>query len=656
MRKFTINKDLPKNLPLLFKQRVKESPDVGLQASKDKNGVFQTYTYRQVYENVICFALALQEIGVVRGENIALISDNRREWLITDQAIQSLGCADVPRGCDSLGNEIRFIISFADCRYGFFETPRQLKKVTEKIEEVPLLKTAILFEPLAEEDKEYFAEFKDLTIYSFEELLKKGQAIYAENPEASTKKIEDEMELIQPDDNATIIFTSGTTGTPKGVMLTHKNYTVQLSVIHNFIYCQKGEWWMTILPVWHSFERLIQYLAFLYTAGLAYSKPVASILLQDLATVKPQWICGVPRLWEALANGVNKAMVKKGGIALKLFKFFIAVGKKYANAKNLVFGWVCQIKKRNRFLDSIRGIIPMILLWPLHKLGDVIIYKKIREKFGGNIKLAISGGGALQKDIDDFYRAINFNLLEGYGLTETAPALSFRDYEAPRPGCVGVIFPTVELKILPEENGVATSKEHLGPGKKGLIYVRSEQIMKGYYKRPDLTAKIIDEDGWLNTGDLGILTYDNEIKITGRAKDTIVLLGGENIEPAVIESELLTSPYIESTIVLGQDQKYLAALVVPSKENVLEYATENNLDTSDYEELLQTKEIIDLFDTVIKEKDSTANGFRVCEKIWKFALLPNSFSVGEELSAKQEMMRYKIVEKYADVIKPLFEN
>ena len=286
----------------------------------------------------------------------------------------------------------------------------------------------------------------------------------------------------------------------------------------------------------------------------------------------------------------------------------------------------------------------------------MLVYKKIRAKFGGRINIAISGGGALQKDVDDFYRAIGLNLLEGYGLTESAPVISFRNYKEPRQGCVGAIFPTMELKILPEENGVATSKEHIGYGKKGLIYIRSEQVMKGYYKRPDLTAKIIDEDGWLNTGDLGLLTYDDEIKITGRAKDTIVLLGGENIEPAVIESELLTSPYIESAIVLGQDQKYLGALVVPSKENVIAYATENNLDTSDYEDLLKTKEIIDLIDSTIKEKDSTANGFRVCEKIWKFALLPNSFTVGEELSAKQEMMRYKIVEKYAYVIKPLFEN
>ena len=334
---------------------------------------------------------------------------------------------------------------------------------------------------------------------------------------------------------------------------------------------------MSILPVWHSFERLIQYVAIYFVNGLAYSKPVASILLGDMAVIRPQWICGVPRLWEALANGVNKAMNKKGGITLKLFRFFISVGKSYANAKDKVLGHVCQVKKRNKFLDALCGFFPMIFLWPLRKLGDALVFKKIRDKFGGRISIAISGGGALQKDVDDFYRAIGLNLLEGYGLTETAPVISFRYYKEPRPGCVGAIFPSMEVKIIPEENGVPTSKEGLGPGKKGLIFVRSEQVMKGYYKRLDLTEKIIDSDGWLNTGDLGLLTFDNEIKITGRAKDTIVLLGGENIEPAVIESELLTSPYIESVIVIGQDQRYLGALVVPSKESVIAYAKENNL-------------------------------------------------------------------------------
>ena len=188
----------------------------------------------------------------------------------------------------------------------------------------------------------------------------------------------------------------------------------------------------------------------------------------------------------------------------------------------------------------------------------------------------------------------------------------------------------------------------------GLIFVKSRQVMKGYYKRPDLTAKVIDKDGWFNTGDLGVRTFDNELKITGRAKDTIVLLGGENVEPAVLESELLINDLIESAMVVGQDERSLGALIVPSKENTEDFAKENNIEHESYEELLKNDFIIQAFDKIIKDSISTAKGFRACEKIGKFALIPKSFEVGVELSAKQEMMRYKIAEEYKDLIKTLF--
>lgn len=655
MRKLTFNKDLPKNLPLLLKKRVNEIGEFYFQAAKNKSGEFVYYTYNQVYERVIAFAKVLKNLGIKHGDNVALISDNRCEWLVADFAIQSLGAADVPRGCDSMGNEIRFIISFAECKYGFFENFKQLNKVLESIKEVPLLHTAILFDH-AEKDEVKLAEDAGIKVYFFDELLEQGSNIYNANIKSVKEEIENDMELVEEDDVATIIFTSGTTGTPKGVMLTQKNYMSQLSVIHNFIPCKPGESWMTILPVWHSFERLIQYVVLLMKCYVAYSKPVAPILLPDMAAIKPQWMCGVPRLWESLYKGITRAMSKKGGITLAMFNFFIGAGKIYSHQKAKVHADICRFKFRSRTLDFIAGIIPCILLWPLHKIGDVLVYRKIREKFGGRFKMAISGGGALQKEVDDFYRAINFTLLEGYGLSETGPVISVRDYKHRRSGCVGIIFPTMEVKIVKEKHGLIENDEHLGYGKQGLVVVRGTQVMKGYYNRPDLTEKIIDKDGWLNTGDLGILTYDDEIKITGRAKDTIVLLDGENIEPAVIESALLTSEYIESAMVLGQDKKYLGCLIVPSKEAVTEFAKEEKLNTEDYDALLKNEKIDELFVKEINKAVSVENGFRTCEKIYKFSLLANSFKVGQELSAKQEMIRYKISEMYAAEIETLFAS
>lgn len=653
MVKYTF-RDLPKNLPLTLKAQVEKVPDSVLQASKNKDGKFEYFTFASVYDDFVALAFQFKKLGIEKGSNVALISDNRREWLLTDYALLSIGAADVPRGCDSMGNEIRFIISYADCKVGFFETGHQLEKVLEKIDEVPLLKTVVIYEPVAQEIEKKAADC-GLKVIHFSELFEKARNEYAEKKEAIKAEIEAGMEKIEPDDNATIIFTSGTTGTPKGVMLTHDNYIYQLSVIHNFLPSNPGFMWLSVLPVWHSFERLIQYAAPVFCNGIAYSKPIGQILLADMAVIKPQWMCGVPRLWESLAKAVQKAMKKKGGVALVLFDFFVKVGGAYADQKDKVFGLVCQLyKKRNRVLDFFAGIVPMCLLWPLKKLGDLLVFKKLQAKFGGNLHVAISGGGALPHEIDNFYRAVGLNLLEGYGLTETAPVISFRNPHEPRPGCVGAIFPTVELKICKEENGVAVSGEDIGPGKMGLIFVKSRQVMKGYYKRPDLTAKVIDKDGWFNTGDLGVRTFDNELKITGRAKDTIVLLGGENVEPAVLESELLINDLIESAMVVGQDERSLGALIVPSKENTEDFAKENNIEYESYEELLKNDFIIQAFDKIIKDSISTAKGFRACEKIGKFALIPKSFEVGVELSAKQEMMRYKIAEEYKDLIKTLF--
>ncbi len=653
--KFT-KRILPKNLPLLLKERVSQCPDVFLQAEKDKNGVWHYYTFAEFYESVIAFAQALLSIGVKRGDNIALMSDNRRNWFITDYAILSLGAADVPRGCDSMGTEMRFITGFADCEYGVFENERQLNKILEKRGEVPLLKKVILFDRMSGETEKKALE-AGLTLYYFDDLLERGKAIVAENPEQKKAQIEAEMEKTNPDDVATMIFTSGTTGTPKGVMLTHNNYISQLSVIHDFIGCKEGEWWMTILPVWHVFERLIQYVAVHMKCGLAYSKPAAPVLLPDMAVIRPQWICGVPRLWEALANGVIRTMKKTGGIAYVLFSFFIKAGSAYATMKNYVFANIPQIKikKRCRVCDTMLGFFPWLLLWPWHKLGDLLVFRKIRAKMGGRISIAVSGGGALQKDIDNFYRAIGMNLLEGYGMSETAPVVSFRDQYHPRPGVVGIVFPTMELRIVAEEHGVIKSMDDIGPGRQGLIVLRSPQVMKGYYKRPDLTEKVIDKDGWLNTGDLGIMTHDGELKITGRAKDTIVLLDGENIEPSVIEGALLASEYIESVMVTGQDKKYLGALIVPAREALIKYAEENGIPSENYEELLKREEIHALFEKIISDIIKSANGFRLCEKIYKFVLIPKSFEAGVELSAKLEMMRYKISEIYKTEIDSMFE-
>ncbi|OJF76070.1 MAG: long-chain fatty acid--CoA ligase [Treponema sp. CETP13] len=640
---------MPKNLPLLFRLRAQDSADLTAQAAKDANGTFIKYSFKEVYKNIIEIAAAFQEIGIKKDDKVAIISENRREWLLADMGIASLGACDVPRGNDSLGNEIRYIISFSECTYGIFETPHQFEKVLEKVEEIPLMKTAILFSGFNSEIKEKAAKV-NIQLFDFNSLMERGKELFS----AKKSEIESCMELVETDDLATIIFTSGTTGQPKGVMLTHRNFIAQLEIIHHHLNVNPGDMWLSVLPVWHSFERCLDYIAFTLRSGIAYSKPIGAIMLPDMQQIQPQWMIGVPRLWESLAKGVFRKMKKTGGTTLKLFNFFIAVGSKYSFYRDLVRGRKIRFTPRLRSWDFIKGVLPFILLWPLHKIGDVLIYSKIKATLGGKIRGAISGGGALQPDIDKFYQAIGFNLMEGYGITEAAPVLSVRSYKCPRPGCVGDILKSAEMKVVKEVDGKIIDSKPLKPGEKGLLLARGDQIMKGYYKRPDLTAEVIDKDGWLNTGDLGTLTWDNEVKITGRAKDTIVLLGGENIEPHDIEAAIQESDFIENVVLLGQDKKFLGALIVPQKDVLIQYAKDNNINYTFYEELCENPQIKLLFQEEIESKISVENGFRKCEHVYRLQLLPNSFEIGKELSGKQEIMRHKVRKLYNEEIESLF--
>lgn len=644
---------MPKNLPLLLKKQAETFPDTTIQASKDDKGKFVNYSYKEFYYTTMALARIFKEMGIQRAENVAIISDNRREWLLTDFALLSIGAVDVPRGCDSMAREIAYIISFSECKVAIFENEKQLYKITDSEEKIPLLKTAILYDCKNLEEAKEKATSRGIEVLLFSELIEQSNKIKLD-PETKTM-IEADMEATDAQDLATIIFTSGTTGVPKGVMLTHRNFIAQCEIVHSVLPINPNDMWLSVLPIWHSFERAITYFAITFGSGQAYSKPVGPVMLPDFATIRPQWMSGVPRLWDSLAKGVMRAMKKDGGAKLKLFNFFISAGAKYAWARDRVRGWVAHYKKYPRLFDFLVGVIPFILLLPLHAVGELLVYRKIRNKLGGRIVGVLSGGGALQTETDNFYRAIGINLLEGYGITEAAPVLSVRTIRHLRPGCVGEVYPCVKIKIVEEKNGVPVSYEPLKPGKSGLVFAKGDQIMKGYYKQPELTKTVITEDGWLNTGDLGMMTWDNEIKITGRAKDTIVLVGGENIEPLAIEIALNSTTYVDTAVILGQDQKYLGALVVPAKETILAFADNNKIPYVSYEDLLENPKINEVVINDINKRISSANGFRVCERIFKIKLIPEAFSVGKELSVKQELMRHKINELYKDEIASLFE-
>jgi len=625
-------------IPKLLKAISIKHSELPAQMQKDSEGVFQTTTFSELYSQALQFASGLKKLGVKRDDRVGLISDNRQEWFVTDLAIQCLGAADVPRGCDSTADEINYILDFSRCGITILENEAQLKKVISKASSMPALKKAIVIDPAFNPDKADTGRFE---VHSYASILESGN-------KSDAADIEAEIEKGNPDDTMTIIYTSGTTGEPKGVMLTHTNYLHQVKGVAEMIHVGPGDRWLAVLPVWHSFERIMQYVALGSGSALCYSKPIGSVLLADMQLVKPTWMASVPRIWESVRDGVYRKVNSAGGIKKGLFLFFVAVGSSWGSSARMVQGRMPRYRKRNRKLDFTMGIIPFILLWPLKALGDVLVFKAIKEKLGGHFVAGISGGGGLPDHVDSFFQAAGILLLEGYGLTESAPVLSLRPQDRPVPGTIGPAFPGTELKIVKEDG------EEAQPGETGVLYARGPQIMKGYYRKPELTAEVIDKDGWLNTGDLSMKTYDGEYKIVGRAKDTIVLLGGENIEPAPIEERLKLSPYISLTVVVGQDKKFLGALILVDPDNVKTWAVENNVSYTDDEELYTGTEVHSLISDEISSLISHANGFKLFERIARFTVLPKPFEVSRELSAKQEIKRHVIDKLYAKEIKSLF--
>jgi len=632
-------------IPKLLQRIAQEYPDHHGQLSKDQDGVFQPTSFKKLLEEVQSVAAGLLSIGVKRGDHVGLIADNCKEWLLADLGILSVGAADVPRGNDATDKEVSYILSFAECATVIVENVSGLKRVSRLRSDLKRVKQIVVLDTDYEAgDKP--ADLRGITVHRLSDIMKAGSEKLEKQPDLVQREIAAGAE----NDVATLIFTSGTTGEPKGVMLSHKNFLHQVEHVPELIRVGPGDIWLCVLPVWHSFERIMQYVALGSASALAYSKPIGKIMLADFAAIRPTWMASVPRIWESLQTGIYRNINNQGGIKSALFHFFVGVGKVHTRFSNMVKGLLPRFHKRIRTLDFALGILPFVLLWPLRALGNVLVFSKIKARLGGSFVAGISGGGALPGYVDNFFAAAGVLLLEGYGLTETAPVLGVRDQSHPVPGTVGPVFPGTEVKIVDE-----TGKP-LRPGNRGVVMARGPQVMLGYYNRPEETARMIDAEGWLNTGDLGKLTWDNELTIVGRAKDTIVLLGGENVEPAPIESKLRESSYIDQVVVLGQDKKFLACLIVPNTEQLEQFARENSLPYLDVPQLITAPEVHELFSSEISSLVSPQNGFKSFERIYRFKLLETEFIAGRELSGKQEVKRHAVNEIYAREIADLFKT
>ncbi|MFW5745111.1 MAG: AMP-dependent synthetase/ligase, partial [Spirochaetota bacterium] len=430
-------------IPQLLAEIAEEYPDYPAQMSKDENGVFQPRSYRDLRTTVERFAAGLKSMGIERGDHIGLISENRAEWFIADLAILSIGAADVPRGNDTVPRDVAYILGFAECEVVCAEDLAQARKVLSVRDEIGTLKTIIVLDPTEPLD-ELRDEAGSIGIRSISDVYDDGDAYLADHPAAVT----DEVAKGEENDTATVIFTSGTTGTPKGVMLTHRNFLHQVKHVPDLIDVGPGDIWLCVLPVWHSFERIMQYVSLGSASGLAYSKPIGKIMLEDFQKVRPTWMASVPRIWEAIMAGVYRNVKTQSKVKQALFHFFVSLGSTHAHIDDMLRGRLPRFRKRNRVVDAVGAFLPWLLMWPLRALGNVLVFGKIKGRLGGRFVAGISGGGALPSSVDAFFQAAGILLLEGYGLTETGPVLGVRDQHHPVPSTVGPVFPGTEIRIL----------------------------------------------------------------------------------------------------------------------------------------------------------------------------------------------------------------
>ena len=628
----------PQNLAQLFQsvaQKYKDRPAFLTRSDQEYRGL----TFYEIYEQGLALATALLDMGIKPKEHIGLLADNRLEWMLAEYAIQFCGAVNVPRGTDLSDQELRYILSHADTKFVFVEDQKMLQRLQDNRKELPNISHIIVMDPSASHSNGTTGQTKD--IFSLSALIEKGKSLREEG----NRRAEECMAQIKPEDLFTIIYTSGTTGEPKGVMLTHAN---MISQVNNLpLKIEETDRVLSILPIWHIFERKFES-ACISKGAATYYTNIRS-LREDIKFVRPTFMASAPRLWENIYLGIMKKVEGGAAIARALFNAAYFCAETYKSSLRFLLNKRLDMSGRSLlvsfFLRLPFHLVRALLSFVPFTLLDFIVLRKIRMATGGALKFTVSGGGALPTHVDLFFNNIGIPVLEGYGMTETSPVISVRLPSRIVIGTVGSLWPQTQLRLVNPENGqIIYPKKR---GQKGEIHVKGPQVMQGYYKNPEATAKVLQES-WMNTGDLGIITYNNMLKIVGRSKETIVLLGGENVEPVPIENKLLQSPLIEHCMVTGQDQKYLSCLLVPSVEALAKYG-------SDYAAIAANKEAYKAVLKQIKSIISTQNGFKPFEKIVDCRLLPKPFVPGEELTKLFKLKRHVISEQYKDLIASMYK-
>jgi len=569
-----------------------------------KDGAYQDISFKDVADKVNNIAGGLADLGVKAGDKVALLSENRLNWAISDYGILSLNAVNVPIYPSLLPKHVEYLINDSESVVVIVSSEDQYKKVKEVQGNCPTLKNIIVMD-LDKSD----------AYLTFDQLMDKGKAFNDKNPD----HIEKQIKNTKADDLATIIYTSGTTGEPKGAMLMHSNFIANIEGGKEFVFVDENDTFLSFLPLCHVFERMVGHFLATYSGStIAYAESIDTVA-DNMGEVHPTVMASVPRLYEKIYAKVLASVEDGPGLKRKIFYWAIGVGKEYINAimNNEPIGGGLKFKRN---------------------LAFKLVFSKLAERVGGNMRFFASGGAPLSKEIAEFFGSAGLMILEGYGLTETSPIISVNEVDRFRYGTVGHPLNNVEVKIAED----------------GEILTKGPHVMIGYFKKEEQTKEAIDSEGWFHTGDIGHIDDDGFLKITDRKKNIIVTAGGKNIAPQAIEGVLVLSKYIEQALVVGDNRKFCSAVIVPSFEVVGEWAKEQGISFENDEQLVKSDKVQDLFMEVV---NNINNDLASYESIKKVTLSDHLFSIESgELTPSLKVKRKIVEENFKDQIDVMYKE
>ncbi|WP_187968250.1 AMP-dependent synthetase/ligase [Aquibium microcysteis] len=594
-------------LAKLFRQRCQELKTKVAHREKDY-GIWLSYTWTDFYDHARLIGLGLVALGLKRGEVVSILSEDNKEWIYTDLGVQSVGGISSGVYTTDSAKQLAYLVNDSDSRFLFVENDEQLDKYLSVKDQMPGLAKVIVY------DREGLHDFSDEKVIFLDDLYRVGRDFLKANPD----RFDEEIAKSDPKDTAILVYTSGTTGPPKGAMISHQNIIVSIIGSVLTLPVESTDEQLCFLPLCHILERLISVFTPIGLRSTVNFAESPETVFDNVREVSPHVFTAVPRVWEKIYSRVTIMANEATGIGKWAYRRALAAGRARAEA-----------------LENGDPVPPGTRL--AYAFWDFMVLKNLRRMLGfERLRRGTTGAAPISPDLLRWYRSVGITVLEGYGMTESSGVISVNLIESYKTGSVGPVVPGGQVRIAPD----------------GEIQYKGGNVFKGYWNKPEKTAETISEDGWLKTGDVGKIDNQGFVTVTGRVKDIIITAGGKNITPAEIENRLKFSPYISDAVVIGDKRKFLSCLIMIDQENVEKFAQERRVPFNDFRSLCAAQEVRDLIGGVVAETNSE---FARVEQIKDFRLIDVLLTAeDDELTATMKLKRSFVEQKHKKLIDDMY--